>query len=118
MGSSGVYIAVYEMSVADKQELDRIEGVGAGYVDARIAVPEVGECATYIATASHIDDTLQPYDWYKELVLLGCRELRLPKEYVERIESVAPITDPDPHRRGDNWETVEMLRASLGQRVN
>lgn len=117
-GSSGVHVAVYRMSAADKQELDRIEGAGDGYVSARIEVPEFGECATYIAADSRVDDSLQPYDWYKELVLLGCEELGLPSDYARRIESVAAIPDPDSARRRDRWETVRMLRDGLAQRVN
>lgn len=118
MGSSGVYVAVYRMSAADKRELDRIEGVGDGYVDARIAVPEFGECATYIAADSRVDETLQPYDWYKELVLLGCEKLGLPPHYARRIESVAATPDPDRDRRRDRWATVRMLRDSLAERVD
>jgi len=117
-GSSGVYVAVYRMSATDKRELDRIEGVGKGYADARIAVPEFGACATYIAAASHVDDTLQPYDWYRELVLLGCEELGLPGDYPRRIARVAAMPDPDSDRRRDRWGIVEMLRDSRAQRVN
>jgi hypothetical protein len=65
-----------------------------------------------------VDDALQPYDWYRELVLLGCEELRLPGDYARRIESVAAVPDPDSDRRRDGWETVRMLRDSLAQRVN
>ena len=117
-GSSGLYIAVYQMSVADKKELDQIEGVGKGYIDARIDVPGFGECATYLAAESHIDDALVPYDWYRELVLLGCRKLGLPADYVRRIEQMAVTQDADPRRCQDNWKIVEMLRASQAQRVN
>lgn len=116
-GSSGVYVAVYRMSAADKRELDGIEGVGDGYIDARIEVPGVGECATYIAADSRVDETLQPYDWYRELVLLGCEELGLPPAYARRIERVAAMPDPDSDRRRDRWETVRMLRDSLAQRI-
>lgn len=117
-GSSGVYVAVYRMSTTDKRELDTIEGVGEGYVDARINVPEFGECATYIAADSRVDDALQPYDWYRELVLLGCEELGLPPDYARRIERVAAMPDPDSDRRRDRWAIVEMLRDSLEQIVN
>ena len=118
IGSSGLYVAVYQMSATDKQELDRIEGVGKGYVDARIDVPGFGECAAYLAADSHIDDALVPYDWYRELVLLGCRELGLPADYERQIEQLVVTQDADPRRRQDNRKIVEMLRASQAQRVN
>ena len=117
-GSSGVYVAVYRMSVADKHLLDGIEGVGSGYVDARIVVPGMGECTTYIAADSHVDDALQPYDWYREIVLLGCKELRFPADYARRIEQVVVAADPDPDRRQSGWKTVDMLREGLALRVN
>ncbi len=116
MGSTGVYVAVYEMSARDKQVLDRIEGVGKGYADVTIDVPGFGRCATYIATESHIDEALAPYDWYRELVLLGCRELALPQDYVERIHGVAVLPDPEPRRHEENWRIVKMLRESRGRK--
>ena len=115
MGSSGVHVAVYAMSAADKALLDSIEGVGKGYAAATIDVPGVGHCATYIAAESHVDDALAPYDWYRELVLLGCRHLALPDDYTGRIGRVAVRTDPEPQRRARNWQLVEMLRESHRQ---
>ena len=117
-GSSGVYVAVYRMSAADKHLLDGIEGLGSGYVDASIVVPGIGECATYIAADSHVDDVLQPYDWYREIVLLGCKELAFPADYTRRIEQVAAAADTDSDRRQRGWKTVDMLREGLALRVN
>ena len=59
-GSSGVYVAVYTMTAADKQLLDRIEGVGQGYANTTIQVPGIGECSTYVAEDTHIDRSLAP----------------------------------------------------------
>ena len=115
MGSSGVHVAVYELSASDKQLLDRIEGVGKGYTDVTIDVPGFGRCATYIAAESYVDETLVPYDWYREMVLLGCRELALPQDYVARIERVAARPDPEPQRQAENWRIVERLRESRGR---
>lgn len=115
MGSSGVHFAVYEMSAADKRRLDGIEGVGKGYSAATIDVPGFGRCATYVAAESHVDDALAPYDWYRELVLLGCRHLALPDDYIARIEQVAVRPDPEPQRHARSWRLVEMLRESRAQ---
>ena len=115
MGSSGVHVAVYEMSASDKQLLDRIEGVGNGYMDISIDVPGYGRCATYTAAESHIDEALVPYDWYRELVLLGCRELALPADYMAQIGRVAAQPDPEPRRHAENWRIVELLRESCGR---
>lgn len=107
-----MYVAVYLLSAADKRELDRIEGLGDGYVDVGIKVPDVGECRTYVAAESHVDDSLVPYDWYRELVLLGCRWLDLPDQYAQQIERVAVTPDPVLRRHQDNWKIVQTLRES------
>lgn len=117
-GSSGLYVAVYRMNATDKQELDRIEGLGSGYVDGSINVPEFGVCATYFAADSHIDEALLPFDWYREMVLLGCRALELPAEYVQKIEQITVMRDSDSQRRQDNWNIVQMLRESRARRAN
>lgn len=106
----GVYFAIFEISLEDKITLDRIEGVGAGYSEITLWVPGFGQCVSYAATESHIDDSLRPYDWYKELVLLGARFQRFPDSYLHRIESVPAIDDPDPVRRLRQWTTVERVK--------
>jgi len=94
---------VYEIPTNEKPALDRAEGLGAGYHEEIVPVlsPE-GEKVTvhaYIADASFIDDSIQPYSWYKNFVLAGAEEHRLPAEYVEsRIGAVHAIRDPDPQR--------------------
>ena len=95
--------AVYEIPTNEKPALDRAEGLGSGYHEeiVRVLSPkgeEVMVC-TYIADASFIDDSLQPYSWYKDFVLAGAEEHQLPPEYVEsRIRAVHAIRDPDPQR--------------------
>lgn len=110
VGGDGIYIAIYEMNHADKIILDKIEGLGYGYSNCSLMVPEFGKCATYIADASHIDDVLRPYDWYKELVLAGTRKLGFPDDYIRTIEAIDARQDPDVARREDRWQTVEMIR--------
>ena len=46
LSGSGVHFAVYEMSIADKCVLDRIEGVGRGHVVGTVNLQRFGECAT------------------------------------------------------------------------
>ncbi len=106
----GMHVAVYEVDDTGKQVLDRIEGVGRGYEVAGLHVPGIGECFTYIAAKTHIDDLLQPFDWYREMVLLGCRRHAFPVAYCNRIATIPAIADPDLDRRTRNWEIVERLR--------
>ncbi len=120
-GSSGVHFAIYEMSEADREILDRIEGVGSGYGRIVLDVPGFGHCFSYAASDTHIDDTLVPYDWYQALVLAGARVLDFPRDYVTAIAGVPACRDPDPARHREMWklaESIEMQGLHLaGQRV-
>jgi len=109
-GGGGVYCAIFEISTEDKLTLDRIEGVGFGYSEITLSIPEVGDCASYVAEESHIDDSLLPYDWYHELVLIGARTHGFPGDYLKQIESERVLRDPDPSRRTEKWKTVEMIK--------
>lgn len=106
----GVYVAVFEMHAKDKKKLDGIEGIGMGYDDSTIEVPEFGNCFTYLGSASHICDGLTTFDWYREMVLLGCRKLDFPKRYAEVIEVVRICRDPNESRNREQWKIVERLR--------
>ncbi len=95
--------AVYEIPANEKPALDRAEGLGAGYHEEMVCVlsPEGQQVTvrTYIANAAAIDDTLEPYSWYKDFVLAGAEEHQLPLPYVEsRIRAVHAIRDPDLQR--------------------
>jgi len=99
------------VSAEDKLTLDRIEGVGVGYSEISLCVPDVGDCVSYVAEESHIDDSLQPYDWYKELVLIGARFHGFPGDYLNQIESIHALDDPSLRRRLREWKTVEFVKA-------
>lgn len=100
-GSDSAYGAIYAIDPAHKGVLDRFEGKGYGYTDARMKLRHQGRqyhCFTYIAQQSHIVDHLKPYHWYKKLVVLGARYLQFPDPYVLSIESVQSVADPDTQR--------------------
>lgn len=115
-GGDGVHLAIYEVSARDKLTLDEIEGVGRGYHKVTLSIPEVGDCASYSADHSYVDAALLPYDWYKELVLVGAGFHSFPDNYLNRIESTQALRDPDPHREVEGWKTVKMI--SAGSRVD
>lgn len=110
-GDRGVHFAVFELSSEDKLTLDGIEGLGVGYSEILLNIPEFGNCVSYVAEDTYLDDSLQPYDWYKELVLEGVRFHDFPDHYIRPIESIQAIRDPDPDRRARNWQVVELVKA-------
>ena len=106
----GMHVAVFEIDDGDRKILDGIEGVGKGYDVDEISVPGFGKCFTYAAARSHIDELLHPFDWYREMVLLGCLAHAFPAAYRERIAAIPVIEDPNAVRRTKNWHTVELMR--------
>jgi hypothetical protein len=106
---------VFKIPKTEKPSLDRAEGLGHGYhqrdvsVDTRHERHGPQKAFTYVADSSHIDDELQPYAWYKEFVLRGARDFRLPKAYVRNvIDSVGSIADPNPARTKKNGRLLSM----------
>ena len=108
-GGEGTWHAIYRMAAGEKRLLDACEGLGNGYDDLSLDVPEFGRCFTYIASASHIRPGLEPFDWYKAMVLRGCEANRFPADYVAGIEAVDSVPDPDGARARLQWETVARL---------
>jgi len=111
-GGDGIHIAIFDISTEDKLALDKIEGLGLGYSQTQLDVPGIGGCASYVAEQSHIDNSLDPYDWYRELVLLGAQAHGFPEDYLNRIRSLQARKDPDPNRSIENWKTVELIKDS------
>lgn len=109
-GRRGVHFAIYDISAADKQVLDGIEGAGSGYAEISLVMPTYGRCFSYTASETYIDDTLEPYDWYRELVLAGARLLDFPQDYVSAIASVSACRDPESSRRQEMWDLVDLIQ--------
>ncbi|MEW8507881.1 MAG: gamma-glutamylcyclotransferase family protein [Candidatus Thiodiazotropha sp.] len=91
---------VYEISHADKLQLDRIEGVGKGYEkkEVEIFTPQGKSLTAYTYYATHIDNTLKPFHWYKHHVIAGALEYDLPIAYIDKLWSINSVRDPDSKR--------------------
>lgn len=91
---------VYEMLESEKPELDRIEGLGNGYEQKVITIEskdgESISAITYYAT--HIENDLKAYHWYKEHVVRGAREHGLHHEYISFIDKTESVADEDEER--------------------
>ena len=94
-----VYGVVFNIDRNEKQKLDEAED---GYSTEVLtltsrsgAVPGFMYC---VVDHSLLDDSLQPYDWYKDLVVAGAREHNLPAEYIQQLENVESVKDPDKDR--------------------
>ena len=100
-----VHGVLYRLPAEEKAELDILEGLGTGYDEVRVTVETPTgprEVTTYVAAPTHVDDSLLPYSWYRDLVAAGAREAGLPDEYVRWIASAAAQQDPDAKREAKN----------------
>jgi hypothetical protein len=92
--------SVFDIDAAMKSSLDDAEGLGFGYEEKRVTVTgEAGvrlEAFTYYATS--IDESLRPYSWYLDHVLIGAKESGVPVGYRARLEAIDCIIDPDIQR--------------------
>ena len=107
-----IYGAIYKLNPEHKDELDRFEGKGYGYIDNLITLEHNDDeytCFTYLAQQSHIASDLKPYHWYKKLVILGAQYLQFPDSYISSIEAVESIEDPDATRRKEKDELIERI---------
>jgi gamma-glutamylcyclotransferase (GGCT)/AIG2-like uncharacterized protein YtfP len=98
-----VHGVLYEIPAHEKQHLDRAEGLGFGYAEKQVLV----ECRTAMLTATayvatHVDDSLLPFTWYRALVIAGAIEHGLPIAYVNGLRAIDARLDPDEHRHAQH----------------
>jgi len=96
----GVHGVLFEIDDAEKPDLDRAEGLGYGYDAKVVEVRSPGQIhqRAYTYIASQIDEARLPFHWYKDHVLLGAQAAQLPAEYIEAIENIEAIEDPNEPR--------------------
>lgn len=90
---------VYSLSHAQRDMLDEFEG--PGYISRNVTVRVNSATLTayaYMAKPEHVDSDLQPFDWYKSIVMAGARAHALPARYIESIAAVRSSPDPDADR--------------------
>ncbi len=109
-----MYGVLYEIDVREKASLDAIEGSGKGYCERLVRLALNGETYTphiHVAQSTHIDPSVVPYHWYKNLVMAGARYHSFPAEYIAAIEATPSKVDADAKRTQDN----ENLLRQMGQ---
>jgi gamma-glutamylcyclotransferase (GGCT)/AIG2-like uncharacterized protein YtfP len=98
-----VWGVVFRIDPLEKPDLDRVEGLGKGYDQARRTVEgrdgRHWRAWLYRADRSAIDAAAVPFRWYRDLVLAGAREHGLPDHYVRGLIATVPARpDPDAAR--------------------
>ncbi len=99
----GVWGVLFEIALHERPLLDTAEGLGRGYEHKSVQVlTGQGVVVAGAYHATHVDGSLQPFDWYLAYVVHGAREHGLPAHYQAELDAVAALTDPDPERRAAN----------------
>ena len=103
--------ALFSMKAHEKPILDEIEG--AGYVVSEVIVQHDGaehQAFMYVAEQQYIDDSLVPYQWYKDFVCLGAQFLSFPDHYVRELIDVEAVVDVDAERHARNERVLKLMR--------
>ncbi|RMH20369.1 MAG: gamma-glutamylcyclotransferase [Acidobacteria bacterium] len=110
-----VFGVVFEITEEDKVELDKHEGLHAGYEEKIVSIHLAGgaelRAVTYYATA--IDRKLKPFAWYREHVVRGALEHGLPAQYVRTLLAVETVADPDPSRHARELSVYGRVRTDV-----
>lgn len=88
---------VFEFDKAEKDALNRAEGLGYGYDEKTVTVStNEGEIKAVTYYATKTDDSLKPYTWYMDYVINGAKENNFPADYITKLEQVDAIEDENP----------------------
>lgn len=92
--------ALFDISYNEKASLDKAEGLGFGYEEKTVTVTDSqgNELDAFTYYAKNTDPSLQPYCWYLHHVISGARETGVPASYLDALEKIASIADPDEKR--------------------
>lgn len=91
---------LYSIKGSEKKWLDQAEGLGNGYEEKEVSlIDESGHTIVgFLYYATNINSALRPFSWYVHHVLNGAKTVKLPKTYIQQIDSVQTIEDDNRQR--------------------
>jgi gamma-glutamylcyclotransferase len=103
----------------DLNEWDALNAAEPGYDPETIEVQTttgVLKATTYLARGDQIDESLEPYTWYLEVIRCGAEQHGIPEDYRQKIENTIEIPDPNENRRAKRKAEaqIEAYRKSRG----
>ncbi len=91
-----VWGVLFEIDTDEMEQLEKAEeGYDRVYLD--VYTDKNEKIKAYVYISSDVIENERPYDWYKEFILEGAREHKLPIEYIEHLEE---ITSKPDRRKG------------------
>lgn len=118
---SEIYGVLYEIPEEERSLLNKVECLGNGYQEITLKVfplnfkrNKIGVsvsvfASTYVADKDNIYEDLVPFSWYKEMVVSGAREHKLPKAYIHYLEQCASTQDPNVQRANKQKRFLESV---------
>jgi cation transport regulator ChaC len=100
-----VHGVLYEISLNEKPALDDAEGLGHGYEEKNVLLQQHGkhvQAFAYFAIQTSPD--VQPFTWYKSLVVAGAIENKLPQQYIDALKAVPARLDTDQARHAKHMQ--------------
>ena len=100
-----VHGVIFDFDSSERGVLDEHEGLGRGYHEENVELLSDGEtvkAVTFIADSDAIDESLNPYTWYKDFVVEGAKQNSINSEYITYLEGFAAVNDPDKRREERN----------------
>lgn len=105
-----VWGALFSINSNEKALLDNAEGLGSGYNEETLTFynefNNPYSAQVYIADSKATDNNLLPYDWYKEFIVTGAIQNKLPADYISLLQSIPCIPDSDEKRRIKNYSIL------------
>lgn len=95
-------------SVSLEQFKDLIQ-VASGYRASAVTIEldsRVLPAASFVARSGRVDDNLQPFDWYKQLVLRGLEHFEFPVDYCDSVRQVISVPDSEESRVASIEQTL------------
>lgn len=102
---------LYEFASDEKPLLDAVEGT-KGYLQQQMKCSVSGVqylAYLYVASSTHLDPSLVPYEWYKQLVIAGARYHNFPLDYLSALSAIPSRPDLDSERATSNEKLVRDL---------
>jgi gamma-glutamylcyclotransferase len=111
-----IYGVVYEVLSREKHQLDKAQSLGYGNQEITVKVMPASEgrheqlnaltepcyAFTYVAHKDSIFEDLEPFSWYKNLVIEGAKEHCLPEIYVHYLQAIEAAVDSNKTREQQN----------------
>ena len=113
-GSDVIHGVLYHFDPRERAILDAVEG--DGYQPTAITAHQGSQAIsafTYIVRSEMIDAAMVPFTWYRNFVLAGALEHRLPQAYVQSLRQVPHVADPDGERHDRNHSILDQGMMNL-----